>query len=90
MENCNECVPTYWDELSNEEKMEVLRRNVVSLLEQVSQLNKLKRHTHSLSGKVAYEEMEFLLPRSQGTVPCGLRNKPKTGEEIQGDGVVIR
>ena len=89
MENCNECVPTYWDELSNEEKMEVLRRSVVSLLEQISRLNKLKRHTHSLSGKVAYEEIEFPLPHSR-TVPCELRNKPKTGEKMQGDGVVIR
>jgi len=80
MENCNECVPKYWDELSNEEKMEVLRRSVSSLLEQVSRLNKLRRHTHSMSGKVVYEEEEFPLPYSY-RLPCELQDKPKKREK---------
>ena len=80
MEKCYaECVPKYWDELSNEEKMEVLRRSVSSLLEQVSRLNKLRRHTHSMSGRIVHEEIEFPLPHSH-IVPCELQDKPKKRE----------
>ena len=79
MENCNECAPKYWDERNDIEKIEALRTYVVFLLDQVSRLHKLRRHTHSMSGKVVYEEEQFSLSRSY-RLPCELQDKPKKRE----------
>jgi len=77
MENCcTETRPKYWDERNDKEKIETLRAYVVFLLEQLSRLQKLRRHAHSMSGKVVYEEEEFPLPRSY-RLPCELQDKPK-------------
>ena len=83
MENCAANRPPYWDEMDNTEKLEVLRREIVILIKEVENLNKLLRHTHSMSGRIVYEENEFsrplpFLPSSR--LPIELQKKPN-GEE---------
>jgi len=83
MEKCVANRPPYWDEMDNTEKLEVLRREIVILINEVENLNKLLRHTHSMSGKIVYEENEFSLslpPRPSNRLPIELQKKPNREE----------
>jgi len=79
MESCvGEARPKYWDEMTLDEKVEVLRSHLSSMIEEVLRLRKLRQHTHSLSGRVVYEDDE-LPPRSY-KLPIDLQRKPRTIE----------
>jgi len=84
MEKCVANRPPYWDEMGNTQKLEVLRREIVILIEEVEKLNKLLRHTHSMSGRIVYEENdEFSLSLPSwppNRLPIELQKKPNKEE----------
>lgn len=77
MEGCvGEARPKYWDEMTLDEKIEVLRSHLSSMIKEVVRLQKLRQHTHSLAGRVVYEDDEF--PPRPCELPIDLQRKPRT------------
>ena len=84
MEKCVANRPPYWDEMDNTQKLEVLRKEIVILIEDVEKLNKLLRHTHSMSGRIVYEENDefsLSLPRFSNRLPIELKKRKPNGEQ---------
>lgn len=76
MESCvGEARPKYWDEMTLDERLEVLRNHLSFVIKEVVKLQKLKQHTHSMAGRVVYEEDEF--PSYPCKLPMDLQRKPQ-------------
>ena len=76
MKGCiEESRPKYWDEMTLIEKIEILRDYLSLLMGEIAKFQKLERHTHSMSGRIVYENDEF--PPHPYKLPINLQRKPR-------------